>query len=143
MSGCRQKSSVARGVAALEITTKIGCRVNCEYCPQAKLIREYHKRSEITLMSLDIFRTCIEKLPSTIDLHFSGMCEPWLNLECADMILHANERGHRILVSTTLAGLTVADIERIDSIDFKKFNVHLPPVLKTGERLMTRNTPCC
>jgi radical SAM protein with 4Fe4S-binding SPASM domain len=54
------------------------------------------------------------------------MCEPWLNPECADMILFAHGRGHRIQVSTTLTGLTVDDLDRIESIDFKRFNVHLP-----------------
>ena len=110
----------------LEVTTRIGCKVNCVYCPQAKLVREYRNRSNVIQMSLDVFRSCIGKLPEAVDIHFSGMCEPFLNPECADMILHAHERGHRIKVSTTLTGLTAADIDRIESIPFKCFNVHLP-----------------
>jgi len=117
----------------MEITTKIGCMVNCIYCPQSKLVREYRKRSETTLMRPDVFSACIEKLPPAIDMHFSGMCEPWVNPKCADMILYAHERGHRILVSTTLTGLTGADIEKIESIDFKHFNVHLPHRSKTAD----------
>ncbi|MBW1683485.1 MAG: SPASM domain-containing protein [Deltaproteobacteria bacterium] len=77
-------------------------------------------------MSLDVFRSCIGKLPVAVDIHFSGMCEPWLNPECADMILYAHGRGHRIKVSTTLTGLEIDDIDRIASIPFKFFNVHLP-----------------
>jgi hypothetical protein len=63
------------------------------------------------------------------------MCEPWLNPECADMILFAHARGHRILVSTTLTGLRVADVDRIESIGFKSFNVHLP--FRDGDRKKT------
>jgi len=110
----------------LEVTTRIGCKVNCVYCAQAKLVREYRKRSNEIQMSLDVFRSCIGKLPVAVDIHFSGMCEPWLNPECADMILYAHGRGHRIKVSTTLTGLEIDDIDRIASIPFKFFNVHLP-----------------
>ena len=34
-----------RNNTPLEITTKIGCRNMCEYCPQTKLIKRYQERN--------------------------------------------------------------------------------------------------
>lgn len=111
---------------ALEITTRIGCANNCHYCPQALLIKAYTKRSNTILMSLDTFKTCLDRLPARVDIDFSGFCEPWLNPDCTAMVLYANQRGHRISVFTTLAGLKPEDIEKLSGIPFKQFRVHLP-----------------
>jgi adenine C2-methylase RlmN of 23S rRNA A2503 and tRNA A37 len=95
----------------LEITTKIGCRVDCNYCPQQRLIGSYRKRSDIFNMSVDSFKKCLDTVPPEVNIHFSGMCEPWLNPECTHMLLHANERGHKIKASTTLVGMNIEDVE--------------------------------
>ena len=39
----------------MEITTRIGCKNNCAYCPQAKLIKAYQKRGGDLIMSLENF----------------------------------------------------------------------------------------
>ena len=112
-------------MASMEITTMIGCRVRCTYCPQDKLIQAYTKRSHVTKMTFDTFKKCLDKIPLRVHIHFSGMSEPWLNPECTKMLLYAHQRGHEIAVYTTTAGMLKADVKNIESIPFRHFNVHL------------------
>lgn len=110
----------------LEITTQIGCKNACVYCPQDTLLSAYAKSNNSRQMNFDLFKRCIDKIPLEIDIHFTGMCEPWLNPDCTKLLLYAHERGHRIDVSTTLVGMKMSDIDLIQSVPFKNFVVHLP-----------------
>lgn len=111
----------------MEITTKIGCRLNCRYCPQDLLIRSYQSgENNERMMSFATFRICVNKIPTSVDIHFSGMSEPWLNPECTKMVLYAYERGHNIHVYTTLVGMTQEDFFRIRSLNFANFVLHIP-----------------
>jgi hypothetical protein len=110
----------------IEITTIIGCKNTCSYCPQNKLIEAYKKRSNVTEMSFDTFKECINKIPPEVDIDFTGMAEPWLNKDCTKMLIYAYKKGHKIGVSTTLTGMSPLDIGLLDSIKFKWFLVHLP-----------------
>lgn len=109
----------------MEITTVIGCKIRCTYCPQNNLTRAYAKRSNIYKMTFDTFKRCLDKIPLNVHIDFSGMAEPWLNPECTKMLLYAHERGHDIAVYTTTVGMTTSDVENFESIPFRHFNVHL------------------
>lgn len=45
----------------MEITTKIGCSVNCKYCPQSLLLKNYYadNAARKTMMSLGTFEACL------------------------------------------------------------------------------------
>lgn len=116
---------------SMEITTQIGCKNACSYCPQDKVVAAYPKDAD-RHMSFDIFKNCIDKIPLSVSIHFSGMSEPWQNPECTRMILYAHEKGHNIRVFTTLAGVYAEDIDQFESIPFRGFRVHLPT---TGSRM--------
>lgn len=120
------KGKLAKRKSVIEITTKIGCPVLCAYCPQEKLISVYAKASNIVYLSWEVFKRCIDKIPSSVDIIFGGMCEPFLNPECAKMILYAHQKKHTICVDTTLRGMNIGDIEVFKNIPFKYFNLHLP-----------------
>ncbi len=77
-------------------------------------------------MGLDQFRTYLDKIPREVELWFSGMCEPWLNPQCTQMILHANTKGHAVSAFTTMVGMKAIDIELLEPIDFGFFRIHLP-----------------
>ena len=77
-------------------------------------------------MSFDTFKKCIDKVPSDVVIQFSGMSEPWLNPDCTKMLLYAYERGFEFRVFTTLAGMSIHDIDLIKSVPFTYFVVHLP-----------------
>ena len=116
---------------SLGITTKIGCSVNCTYCPQGLFINQYKlcNAPQDMLLSFDNYKICIDKLPNTCDIHFAAMCEPWLNPQCTDMVLYAHEKGHKIVASTTLVGVTENDFNLIRNIPFKAFGLHIPDSL--------------
>ncbi len=113
-------------MASMEITTVIGCKNICEYCPQDVLIKSYSGLSNVKKMELDTFKKCIDKIPKEVRIHFSGMAEPWLNSSCTDMLLYAHKKGHKIRVFTTLNYMAPSDVERIKDIPFDRFTIHLP-----------------
>lgn len=117
---------VQNNIPIIEITTVIGCKIRCVYCPQNRLIRKYIKKSNITTMPFETFKNCLDKIPQQVDIHFSGMSEPWLNPECTNMVLHAHQKGHEIAVYTTTVGMSPKDVEKIRQIPFRAFSVHLP-----------------
>lgn len=118
----------------MEITPLIGCRVQCSFCPQSLLMNTYQEENNLekitfgkpVMMSFSTFKTCIDKLPSDVDIAFSGFSEPWLHPECTRMLLYAFEKGHSILVFSTLVGMTIKDVELFKHVPFKIFKIHLP-----------------
>lgn len=110
----------------LEVTTIAGCKISCNYCPQALFALEHKKVSNNRLMSLENFKQSLASVPVDVDIHFSGYSEPFLNPDCIDMIRFAYEKGHRISVYTTVEGLKATHVQELEQMEFKKFNVHLP-----------------
>lgn len=109
---------------SLLISTGVGCGVLCSYCPQSTIGKAYTD-SQMRL-SLEVFKTCVNKLPGDVTIDFTGFFEPWLNKDCTEMILYAHQQGYRVRASSTLMGMTVEDVDRICDIPFRKFAVHLP-----------------
>ena len=83
-------------------------------------------RSSISKMSFDIFKTCLDKVSPEVPVHFGGMCEPWLNPECTDMVLYAYKKGHKIYVATTLVNMNLSDVDLLQTCSFETFSIHLP-----------------
>ncbi len=112
----------------LEITTKIGCKINCVYCPQKLLLGQYFKENSLrkSMLTYEDFRTCIDKLPVQTRIDFSGMAEPWLNSACTDMICYAVQTGHPVAIYTTLIGMKKEDFERIKDFELEEFVLHIP-----------------
>jgi hypothetical protein len=115
-----------RGPGSLEITTTIGCRINCRFCPQETLLRRYGGQGRARALDLAGFAGYLAKVPPDVKIHFSGMSEPWLNPACTEMLLLAAGRGHAISVYSTLAGMSGEDFERIRGLRFGHFVTHLP-----------------
>ena len=115
-------------VKHLEITTMVGCKVACVYCPQDKISHRYFGGDR--MMKFDDFKIYIEKVPRRIVVHFTGFAEAFLNPRCMDMIEYAARRGHPIYISTTLAGITREDIRRLSKLAYYEFQIHLPSAEK-------------
>ena len=94
----------------LEITTHIGCPLNCTDCPQALLKSKYRGRKTMTLVD---YKKAIDKVPTDVRIDFSGMCEPFVNKHCTEMIIYAAEKGHPLALYTTLQGATLKDWEQV------------------------------
>jgi sulfatase maturation enzyme AslB (radical SAM superfamily) len=110
----------------IEITTRVGCKISCSYCPQNVLISQYEKRSNIFEMNINTFMKCINKLPKNFGIVFSGFAEPFLNNECKKMVKYAYDSGFKTSIFTTTVGLKNNDIEFLKNINFDLFVVHLP-----------------
>lgn len=111
----------------LEITTKLGCAVNCKYCPQELFIREYLRTGNgEKKLSFENFKICIDKLPKDTFVEFAGFTEPFLNEECIDMIKYAKEKGYKVNLFTTLQGLKPEQLDDILKIEFEEFVLHAP-----------------
>lgn len=112
----------------IEITTKIGCTINCVYCPQKLLLRRYFEndKTKKSTLLLEDFKSCVDKLPEKTRIDFSGMAEPWLNSSCTDMVCYAVQKGHPVAIYTTLVGMTKQDFDRIKNLHFEEFVLHIP-----------------
>lgn len=113
----------------LEITTHIGCPMNCRDCPQGLLLSKYKGKRDL---SLEDFKTIIDKVPQTVRIDFSGMCEPFANPYCSDMILYAYEKKHRLALYTTLQGATIEDYEKLKHVRYEVVTIHVPDREESG-----------
>lgn len=115
-------------VHGLELSLTIGCRLDCDYCPQRLLLAKYYgeDKARVRKLSFENFKTVLDKVHPGATLSFCGMSEPFHNEECADMIVYAYERGYKICLNTTLVGMTVSDFEKIKNVQFENFILHIP-----------------
>lgn len=107
----------------LEITTHIGCPINCLDCPQALLHSRYYGKP---YLDFDDYKAAIDKVPAGTRIDFSGMCEPFVNPRCTDMILYAADKGFPLALYTTLQRATMEDYERLKGVRFDVVTIHLP-----------------
>jgi len=110
----------------LEITTTVGCRVGCSYCPQRTFVRAQREASDVTHMPLETFSACLATVPANVEINFSGYAEPWLNLDATAMAERAAAAGHTLNVFSTLVGMTPGDVDRLFRLPLRVFRVHLP-----------------
>ena len=110
----------------LEISTVVGCRMACDYCPQAIHVKNYRGRAGARVMTLELFRACLAKVPTDVEIVFAGMAEPWLAPDATAMVLHAHQKGHQVSVFTTCSGMTLDDLRQIRDIPFRLFCLHVP-----------------
>ena len=99
----------------IEVTAKIGCAVNCRYCPQELLVSTYFKnnsnrKKEMTIVD---FKRFIDKCPKETIVDFSGFVEPFLVADSIKMMEYTYQSGHEMTLFTTLRGLTIEQAKRI------------------------------
>lgn len=109
----------------LEITTNVGCAIDCSYCPQEVLVHRYGNQKRF--MDEHDFKLLLLGVSRTTAIHFSGMAEPFLNDGSASsMIRLAHDAGHVVSVFTTTVGMSDSDWPNLSGIPFYDFVVHLP-----------------
>ncbi len=113
----------------LEITTKVGCAINCKFCPQDSFLKNYFQTgNEESIMSFETFQTCIDKTPENILIEFAGFTEPFLNEACLEMLEYANKSGRKINLFTTLVGMKKEMLSAVTDIEYGEFVLHVPDV---------------
>lgn len=127
----------------LEITTVVGCKINCQFCPQTKLLQSYYKQDNqrTAVMSLETFKKCVDKMPKGSTIIFSGAAEPMLNKETVHMIQYAYnaERRFKIRLFTTLEGMTPESFREIEDIPFEVVVLHAPDAEKYANITLDSN----
>lgn len=113
--------------SAVEITTRIGCKVNCRFCPQSTLLQKYYENDadRASVMSLEMFSKCLDHVPQNCVIIFSGMAEPFLNPDCLEMIKLAASSGRAVNLYTTLVGVDMSMIEQLRDIQFEFVTLHV------------------
>jgi len=106
---------------ALEITTKIGCKNLCDYCPQDKIVKAYSGKR---LMSFEDFVAIMKNVPKNVRIDFSGFSEAFLNSESSRMMRHAIEEGYRVNLYTTFVGFNENDIKALNGLKFSEVVSH-------------------
>lgn len=110
----------------IEVTPRIGCSVNCRFCPQKLLLSKYYKdnSNRKSEMSLDDFKLFLEKIPANTILDWSGFVEPFLNPSAIEMMEYAESKGFEQTLFTTLQGLDYESFQRVLKIPFDEVILH-------------------
>lgn len=132
----------------IEVTVRIGCTVNCRYCPQKLLSQRYYTddRNRRSIMSVDDFKKYLDLCPSNTIVDFSGFAEPFLVNESLEMMEYTYRSGHEMTLFTTLRGLKPEDAERVVQMPFRYVCLHTPDkdgyaqIPMTDEYFETLNT---
>jgi len=78
------------------------------------------------VLSLENFVAALDKVPPDVQIDFSGMCEPFLNPEAADMMVHTGQQRRTMVLYTTLVGLRERDVMMLRDLEFREIVVHVP-----------------
>jgi len=106
----------------LEITTKIGCKNKCSYCPQDLLIKSYTDEKKI--MSFEDFKSIMANVPKNVGIDFSGFSEAFLNPESSLMMKWSINNGYETILYTTLEGFNENDANVLKDVVFTDVVFH-------------------
>lgn len=111
----------------LEVTTVVGCKVNCKFCPQNILLNTYfaENKNRKRMMSVEDFKIILEHIPDNCGIMFAGMSEPFLNPECTELIRMACDKKRKVRLYTTLEGATEKDIKAIIDLPIQFVGLHV------------------
>jgi hypothetical protein len=119
-----RKSSTQRIDEKIEITTRIGCPIDCvKFCPQEVLVKRYIGERNLTFKN---FKLALASIPKNVLIEFSGFCEPFANPETIEMIEYAHCEGHQIALFTTLSNVDSNTVKRLIALPYKNICLHLP-----------------
>lgn len=126
---------------SIEITSHIGCKNMCSFCPQDGLIQankkirqqadNKHPHKDTKRLTLDLFNKFLKQIPENYAINFAGYAEPWLAPDCTKMVKTAYKRGHKIRAFTTFVGMSPEDVKQLHKIPFEIFSVHLADATPT------------
>lgn len=119
-----------RDSKVLEVSTMMGCPVNCRYCPQEIMLKKYFasNKKRQREMTVDNFRTILKHTPDNCIIDFSGMTEPFFNPHCIDMIEMACNSGRKVYLFTTLFQVNKDIIDRLIQLPIYYMTLHVADV---------------
>ena len=122
-----QVQSLLRSYADLfeiEITTILGCPVDCSYCPQDQLKSSSKGRKK--RMALEDFNRAINNIDMKVGISWTGYSEPCLSPDLPEMCESVRSKNISQVISTTLTG-NERSIDYVASSNcFTSFTIHAP-----------------
>lgn len=114
-------------IPTVEITTRMGCRINCKYCPQSTLLTKYYEndKNREQIMSIQTYEQCLEHIPLEATILFSGMVEPLHNDLCVEMIKLALHRGHQVDLYSTFSEVSIDVVKDICKLPLGFVGLHV------------------
>lgn len=111
----------------LEVSTIMGCSVNCKYCPQDVLLKKYYEKDKKRqrIMTIDNFKVILEHTPKDCIIDFSGMTEPFNNPDCFEMIKMACDAGRKVYLFTTLAEVDEQTVDELIKLPIYYITLHV------------------
>lgn len=111
----------------LDITTAIGCSMNCKFCPQSKLLSKYYENNvdRIKYLTVENFKVMLSNIEKERILVFAGLGEPFLNPDCMELLRVACDSEHRVYLFSTLVGASIADIEELVELPIDLCRLHV------------------
>ena len=111
----------------IDLTTRMGCKIDCRHCPQKLALSSYFKDDpkRLSVMTLENFKIIVDKVPEDVNILFSGMCEPFFNEHCIELIEYAVNAGRIVDVYTTLVGMSADDYRRLKKLKLHNFVLHV------------------
>jgi hypothetical protein len=107
----------------IDVTTHVGCPCNClKYCPQEVLLSRYKGARTFSIQS---FQRALASVPESVEISFSGVCEPFTNRNTINLMQYAYDCGHPVSLFSTFYGASPEDIEQLANIPLNRFVLHL------------------
>ena len=130
----------------IEITTILGCPVDCSYCPQDQLKTASKGRKK--RLTAEDFDRAINNIDMKVGISWTGYSEPCLSPDLPEMCESVNSRGISQVISTTLTG-NDRSVEFVSSSKcFDSFTIHAPDSsglmrgLKPDENYINKFSSC-
>ena len=118
---------------SVQITSAMTCPVMCEYCPQETLQKSKGLSKE--MLELADFKRYLQNIPKETIIRWTGYSEPLLAKEFPEMVLHAEKKGYKQVLSTTLAGHKRCQEFLIEYANFNHINFHVQDIGNNMKRL--------
>lgn len=96
---------------SLDISTMIGCRNMCPYCPQSVIVDRY--KCEKKIMTVEDIKLILKNVDKSIILVFSGFAENFYNPNFLDILIYSYNEGYKISLWTTLKGVNDYKIKKL------------------------------
>ena len=117
-----------QNVFEVEITTVLGCSVDCIYCPQDVLSKSRSGRKPS--LTVPDFLSAINNidLPNVL-LSWTGYSEATLHKNFPDFLKLAHQHRFGQVISTTLGGRQDSVLAAINFKNWASFSLHLPTIM--------------
>ena len=108
----------------LEVTTILGCPVDCSYCPQDQLKKSGNGLKK--RLSLQDFYNALNNIDMKVGIAWTGYSEPCLTPDLPEMCDAVRSRGLSQVISTTLTGSPRSVDFVMRESCFASFTIHAP-----------------